>query len=301
MEIHQLRYFVAVAEAGTMSKAAERCHVAQPSLSQQIQKLEYGLGTALFDRLGRGVALTPAGRALLPRAKRILTEVQEAQTQLHADVTEGVGRFAIGAIPTMAPYLVPDVVAQLREEYPRCQLIVREDFTDNLLQQLVDSEIDVALLSTPIENEHMQIEVIGTEAMLVVAPADHPLCHLDTISLPDLRTQPTITLSEMHCLGQQISGFCSSRGLAGRVSCQTTQIATVLELVDRGLGVSLVPEMAAARDASTNRRYLRFKKSPPMRDIAVARRKDRTRSGLVLRMIKLFQEQMEMLHERVPV
>src|SRR5690606_7005665 len=103
MELHQLRYFVAAAEAGSMSRAAERCRVAQPSLSQQIKKLERSVGAALFDRLGRGVALTEAGRALLPRARRILVEVRDAEANLRRDLDEGRGSVSIGAIPTMAP------------------------------------------------------------------------------------------------------------------------------------------------------------------------------------------------------
>jgi LysR family hydrogen peroxide-inducible transcriptional activator len=301
MELHQLRYFVAAAEAGTMSLAAQRCRVAQPSLSQQIQKLEYALGAALFDRLGRGIALSPAGRALLPRARRILAEVQDAQTLLTSDVSEAVGRFAIGAIPTMAPYLLPELVTKLQEEFPRCDLAVCEDYTQNLLQQLADNQLDIALVSTPIEHELMHVEVIGSEPMLVVTPANHPLCHLETIGLPELRAQPTITLSEVHCLGRQISGFCSSRGLATRVACQTTQIATVLELVDRGLGVSLIPEMAAAREPSLAHRFLRLKRNPPTREIALARRKDRIRAGIGVRIGELLREQLAMLRQRIKV
>ena len=115
MEITQLRYFVATAEAGTISRAAERCGVAQPSLSQQIRKLEQTLGQRLFDRLGRGVALTDTGRALLPRARQILAAVHDAQTHLGDDVEQGAGRLVIGAIPTMAPYLLPPALKIIRK------------------------------------------------------------------------------------------------------------------------------------------------------------------------------------------
>ena len=301
MELHQLRYFVAAAEAGTMSLAAERCNIAQPSLSQQIQKLEYSLGTMLFDRLGRGISLTPAGKALLPRARRILAEVLDVQTHLLGDVSEGVGRFAIGAIPTMAPYLLPDLLVSLREQFPRCELIVREDFTENLVRQMTDNQIDVALVSTPIEHELIQVDVIGSEPILVVAPVDHPLCQCESIGLPELRMEPTITLSEVHCLGRQISGFCSTRGLARHVSCQTTQIATVLELVDRGLGVSLVPAMAAAREQSPARHYMKLKKGPLTREIALARRKDRARSLVTTAMVGLIAGQLEKLRSSIEV
>jgi len=301
MELHQLRYFVAAAEAGTMSLAAQRCDIAQPSLSQQIQKLEYSLGTTLFDRLGRGISLTPAGKALLPRARRILAEVLDAQTHLLGDVSEGVGRFAIGAIPTMAPYLLPDLLVSLRDHFPRCELLVREDFTENLVRQLVENQIDVAIVSTPIEQELIKVDVVGSEPMLVVIPTDHPLCQCDAIGLPELRGEPTITLSEVHCLGRQIAGFCSSRGLARRVSCQTTQIATVLELVDRGLGVSLIPAMAVTREQSATRHFMRMKKGPLTREIALAQRKDRSRSQVTTEMASLLTNQLAKIRKELDV
>ena len=292
MELRQLRYFVAAAEAGTISRAADRCGIAQPSLSQQVRALEHSLGVTLFDRLGRGVALTDAGRALLPRAKRILAEVRDTEERLVHDVDHGVGALAIGAIPTMAPYLLPDLLATLRTEFPECELTVRENFTERIVEALVGNEIDIAILSTPIDNEHVDLRVLGTEPLLVVAPAEHPLADVDAISLPDLRDQPTIVLHEMHCLGQQISGFCATRRIARRVVCQTTQLPTVLELVSRGLGISLVPRMAAEADHATDRVYLHLRRSPPTREIAVATRTGRSRSVVARRLESLLAERL---------
>lgn len=276
MELHQLRYFVAVAEAGTMSRAAERCRIAQPSLSQQIRRLEQTLDVQLFDRLGRGVALTDAGRALLPRARAILAAVRDVETHLEADVADGVGQLTIGGIPTMAPYLIPPVLADLRDEFPRSQITVREDLTEHLIEALIDNAIDVALVSTPIEHELVELKVVGSEPLLVVVPAKHPLHDAGAISPADLRHQPTITLHEMHCLGQQISGFCTARRLARRVVCRTTQLATVLEFVRLGMGVSIVPAMAAAHDRSRSRAYVPFRSAAPKRDIALAWRRGRS-------------------------
>lgn len=283
MELHQLRYFVAAAEAGTMSRAAARCGVAQPSLSQQIKKLEQSLGTALFDRLGRGIALTDAGRVLLPRAKRILAEVNEAESRLEIDIADGLGPMSIGGIPTIAPYLLPQALAQIHQEMPDCDISVCEDLTENLIDQLLDNRIDVALLSTPVEHDLIQVQVIGSEQMMVVVPSDHPLCRVSTVGLADLRTEPTITLNEIHCLGQQIAGFCTSRGLARHVTCRTTQLQTVLEFVRRGLGISLVPEMVATLDECKERTYLRLGRGAPRREIALAWRKGRTRGTAVVR------------------
>jgi LysR family hydrogen peroxide-inducible transcriptional activator len=277
MEIHQLRYFVAAAEAGSMTLAARRCRVAQPSLSQQIRKLEDGLGVYLFDRVGRGIALTEAGRALLPRARRILGEVAETQENLRAEVESGAGRLAIGAIPTIAPYLLPPVLASLRAEFPGCELVVREDLTANLVEAVVHHELDVAITSTPIDHELVEVEVVGREELLVVAPAAHPLAAFGRLTLDDLREQPTVSLHEMHCLGAQIAGFCARAGVRPDIVCRTTQLATVLEMVRLGLGVSLVPAMAAAGDRSEERAYLRLTHDTPSREIALVWRVGRSR------------------------
>ncbi len=280
MEFRQLRYFVAVAEAGTISRAADRCQVTQPSLSQQIMKLEDELGVQLLDRLGRGVALTDAGRALLPRARQIVAQVQEIETSLRTDLDEGRSRLAVGAIPTMAPYLVPTIIAQLRHEFPQCEIIVREDLTQHLVEAIADNELDIAIMSAPIEHELIDLEVVGREALLVVAPHEHPLCAEGEIALADLRDQPAVTLHEMHCLGKQITDFCEAKRLSRNVVCRMTQIETLLEFVRLGLGVSIVPAMVAAHDEHPGRRYLRFKRQTPTRDIALAWRKGRVRPRL---------------------
>ena len=158
MNLRQLGYFVAVAETGTMIRAAERCHVAQPSLSQQIKKLEASVGASLFDRLGRGVALTDTGRALLPRARRILAEVREAEAHLGTDVDSGVGSLAVGMIPTMAPYLLPHLLPRLRSEFPGCRITVREDLTEILADGVAHVELDLRDASRHALGSHDHVE-----------------------------------------------------------------------------------------------------------------------------------------------
>lgn len=292
MELHQLRYFVAVAETGTITRAAERCRVAQPSLSQQLRKLEQDIGSPLFDRIGRGVVLTDAGRALLPRARRILAEVQDIGEHLRDDMAEGCGRLVIGAIPTMAPYVLPPLLRRLRPEFPQCEFVIHEDLTENLIEQLMDNRLDIAVTSTPIENEHIELQVVGSEPLCVVVPADHAWSSEVSVSMEQLRHQPIITLHPMHCLGRQISGFCAARRLARRVVCQTAQLATVLEFVGEGLGVSLAPQMAADHDQSPRRLYLKMKRNSFSREIALAWRRDRSLSVVCDRLMQLLKEQL---------
>jgi DNA-binding transcriptional LysR family regulator len=285
MEMHQLRYFVSAARTGSVSKAASACRVSQPSLSQQIHRLEDGLGVLLFNRVPRGVVLTEAGRALLPRAERILGEVESARVELLDEVEAGVGRFAVGAIPTIAPYLLPGVLASVRNEFDRCEIAVHEDLTEALLDKVADGTLDAAIVSWPIEDDRVEVERVGVERLMVVCPADEPPTRSGTMTLTQLRALPRVSLREMHCLGQQIAGFCVSRGIgAGNVVCHTTQLATVMEMVALGLGVSLVPEMAAAANTDDRLRFTKLSRLNPTREITVATRRGHRPRAIVERL-----------------
>ena len=292
MDVQQLQYFVATAECLNVSRAALRCHVAQPSLSQQIKRLEGYLGVRLFDRLGRGVALTDAGRALLPRARRILAEVREAEANLKREAACGDGTIAIGAIPTMAPYLLPPALGRLRAERPECEVAIREDFTEALVEALADNEIDCALLSTPLRHDLLEVEVLGEEELIVALSPSHASAGAGVLGLRDLRREPAVTLQEMHCLGRQIEGFCAARHVAPRVVCRTAQLATVFQLVSLGVGISVVPEMAAAADVAHCCRYGRLGGAAPRRQIAVAWRTGRTRPAAAVRFVQIVHEQL---------
>lgn len=276
MELHQLRYFVAVAEAGTASRAAARCHVAQPSLSQQIRKLELGLGKRLFDRLGRGMMLTEAGRSFLPRAKRILAEVRDAEAWAGRE-EEGGLTLRVGAIPTIAPYLLPAALARTRKALPACEITVREDLTDHLAEAIIDCEIDCAVMSTPPEDDRLSGEVIGAEELLAVVPSSWEVTPRGLVSLADLRDQPAVLLEEVHCLGQQVETICSLRKLAPRVVCRTTQLSTILEMVALGLGYSLIPEMAMSAERRSSLRSAHLSAARPTRPIVFVTRSGRER------------------------
>jgi LysR family hydrogen peroxide-inducible transcriptional activator len=280
MELHQLRYFVAVVEVGSFSGAARRCNVAQPSLSQQIQKLEAELGLKLFDRLGRKIALTEGGKALLPRARRILTEVREAQHRLVAEIDHGRGTLEIGAIPTIAPYLLPEAITRFRRACPDALLRVREDFTARLVDALVSAEIDLALVSTPIDNDAIEVDVLFDEALLVAVGRDDPLAGRTSLRMGDLARHDTIVLDEMNCLGQQVQDFCRAMQVEQKIGCRTTQMATLQRLVELGAGIALVPQMAADADTGGGRVYLPIQGRSPRRQIAVATRAGREPSRL---------------------
>lgn len=279
MELQQLRYMVAVADAGSASRAAARCNVAQPSLSQQVMKLEETLGKRLFDRVGRGMVLTDAGRSFLPRARRILAEVREAEAWSGRSESDEATTLAVGAIPTIAPYLLPGALAKARKAIPACDFTIREDLTGVLVEALIDHEIDCALMSTPPDDDRLHAVTIGEEELLAVVPASWTTVPEGIVALTALRDQPAVLLDEVHCLGQQVEAFCTARKLGPRVVCRTTQLATILEMVSLGLGFSLVPEMTAAADPTHHgRRYVHLAPTRPRRPIVLVWRTGRTRS-----------------------
>ena len=245
MEMHQLRYFVAVAETGSFTRAAERCLVAQPSLSQQIQKLERSLKKPLFDRLGKRVKLTEAGEALLVHSRNILREVDETTRELVAEARAGKGTMCLGAIPTIGPYWLPPVLSRFLARYPDVQLQLREDVTANLLTALHEGEIDLAFVALPIVDSQLESRVLTRERLLASVPRRHRLGRQKSVALADLEAEPFILLGDMHCLTSQVTAYCQAK-FVPRVACRCVQLTTIQKLVGLGLGISLLPEMACA-------------------------------------------------------
>ncbi|MHC2068944.1 LysR family transcriptional regulator [Bremerella sp. T1] len=275
MEIHQLRYFVAVAELENFTRAAEQCHVTQPSLSQQIAKLERELGTRLLDRLGRTVVLTDSGKELLPRARRILKEVDSAEGWFKKPEGPEAVSLRVGALPTIAPFQLPHIIQHFRQEMPQVTLTLVEDYTDHLLDRLFKGTLDVAILALPIEDTRLQVEPLFREALMVALPPDHPLADKPSLSFNQVRQEPFVLLHEVHCLGEQIIGFCRQQEFQPHVVCESAQISTIQELIRLGVGISLIPEMAI--DPNDDQCvYLPIRKIQPYRTIAAAWNRHRT-------------------------
>ena len=194
MEMHQLRYAVAVARTGNFSRAAEQCHVSQPSLSQQIQKLEDELGERLFDRLKREAKLTPQGEVFLRRAVRVLEEVDAAKREAGDAKRLLCGPLTIGVLPTIAPHLLPDVMAEFTKKYPGVEIVVHEDTTSQLLKLALAYEIDFALASRPIQDERLEVRELLTEELLLALPAEHPLTRKRAIAAADLTGERFIVM-----------------------------------------------------------------------------------------------------------
>jgi len=268
MDLHQLRYFVQVAERGNFTRASEDLNLSQPALSRAIARLEEELGQPLFERKARCVTLTDAGRLLQPRAEQILALAQNALAEL-AD-QENRGRLRVGAIPTVAPYFLPRVFRRYRDQYPDVQVMAYEETTDRLLHRVQQGEIDVAILATPVAAKHVDIEPLFDEELLAVLPTGHPLAKKKSLALDDLRDLPFVLLDETHCLSGTIAAFCRQRAFQPVSIQHTSQLATVEELVALGHGVSLIPAMARRVDASQRRVYRHVTQPTPRRTIAMA-------------------------------
>ena len=243
MEIHQLRYFVAVAEEGNFSHAAEREHVSQPSLSQQIQKLEAELGQQLFDRLPRAVVLTEAGRCLLGYARQILTGIADARRVVAGLADEVAGRLSVGAIPSIALYFLPRLIGDFQRAYPRVTFELFEDTTEKLAQRLEDGSVDLVLASSADETPNLKQHPLGRERLLLLVPAKHRLAHKKAIKWSELATEKFLLLHEVHSLAITVRRLLAVNNLKPELVLQGAQLVTIAAMVAAGLGVTVVPEM----------------------------------------------------------
>jgi LysR family hydrogen peroxide-inducible transcriptional activator len=267
MEMHQLRYVVAVARARNFSRAAEQCHVSQPSLSQQIQKLEEELGERLFDRMKREAKLTAHGEAFLPRALRILEEVDLARREASDARSLLRGRVIVGVLPTIAPYLLPAVLGDFAKRFPSVEIVVQEETTAQLLKLMNACEIDFAVASRPIQDRRIEVKDLFTEELRLALPPRHSLTRKRTVRLADLEKEPFIVMKEGHCLGDQVLNFCERRDLKPTISFRTAQLETIQALVHAGVGISLVPEMAARKKRAGLPEYRSLASPKPERKI----------------------------------
>jgi LysR family hydrogen peroxide-inducible transcriptional activator len=251
MELHQLRYFCAIADTGSFSRAAEQAHVSQPSLSQQIGKLEDELGTQLFDRLGRSVRLTELGRSFLPRARAVLRDLESARSDIAEKKTSITGLISVGAIPTIAPYFLPRVLATFSRKWTKAQVAVVEEITPLLLEKLRAGAVDVAIVALPVlvRNQEFESFPLMTEKMYAVLPKRHELSSRREVSLSELHGQPFLLLRDGHCFRETAVEACKRARLNPQIVFESGQFSSILSMVCAGLGVSVVPEMAVEKRA----------------------------------------------------
>jgi LysR family hydrogen peroxide-inducible transcriptional activator len=256
MEIQPLRYFIAVARAGSFVGAASQLGISQPSLSQQIQKLERELGVSLFDRLGRSLKLTAYGEALSSSAERILREVEAAQTSIACLKSDDSGQLRVGVIPTVLPYAMVKPLATFQQKFPRVELTLVEAMTEHLVESLRRGELDLAILALPIRHNEIVCSELFREPLLAAVPVRHELASKDKILLQSLGLEKMLLLREGHCLRDDVLTACTKAKAQFRQVFESDHLESLLRMVSEGYGVSLIPERASR--GRTDCRFLPF-------------------------------------------
>lgn len=256
MDFQPLRYFLAVARTGSFVRAADQLGIAQPSLSQQIKKLERELGISLFDRLGRSLKLTAFGESLLLSAERILREVEDARTAIEGLKAEDAGELKVGVIPTVLPYALVKPLAAFQLRFPRVQITLSEAMTDDLVEGLRRGELDLAILALPIRHAEIVCSELFREALFAAVPLNHELAQRDKILLPMLGVEKMLLLREGHCLRNDVLTVCTKAKAQFRQVFESDHLESILRMVAEGYGVSLIPEKAT--HGRSDCRFLRF-------------------------------------------
>lgn len=243
-DLRQLEYFCAAARTGSFTKAADELGITQPSLSEQIARLEQSLGAALFERLNRRIELTPLGEAILGKAKALLEDAAALPDHFER-AREGVhGVLRVGAIPTILPYYLAPLLRGFMERFVDVDLNVREGTTTELVQQVLDGMLDVAVVSLPVEGAGLVMKELFRDRLYLAVPEGHPLAASEKVQLRRVSEERLLILKDGHCLRDETLAVCDRAKARFTGQFEADQFLTIFELIRAGFGVSIVPEMA---------------------------------------------------------
>jgi len=278
-----LQYVVALAETGHFGEAAARCHVSQPTLSAQIKKLEEYLGVALFERQPRNVAPTEVGARIVERARRVLQETTDIRELARASRDPLTGRLRVGLIPTIGPYLLPRVAVKLRRSLPKLSLMLYEYQTAPLLGKLRSGELDLAILALPADTTGLETRSLFAEAFVVAMPRDHRLVARKRVKAADLEDETLLLLEEGHCLRDQALEVCGAVPVNEEQDFRATSLETLRQMVAAGLGITLLPRLAAEGPVAGARglEFRPFSPPSPARMVGAAWRPSTTRQAAI--------------------
>lgn len=272
MNLRDLEYLVAVGEHRHFGRAAEACMVSQPTLSTQLKKLEQELGISLIERSPRHVMLTSAGERVADRGRVILDEAAAIRAFARQVNDPEGGTLRLGLFPTLAPYLLPHVVPALHERYPNLELLLIEEKTEVVLDQLRSGRLDVGILALPITGEQLHQQPLFTEDFVLAVPAGHPLAESGGPVDPSvLAGEQVLLLEEGHCLRDQALSVCRLTGASERRGFRATSLETLRQMVAAGVGITLLPALAVRPPVppSDDIVLLRFTEPVPQREIAM--------------------------------
>lgn len=281
MTLTELRYIVAVARERHFGQAAAACFVSQPTLSVAIKKLEDELSVSLFERTRNEVRVTPAGERVVAQAKRVLEEVEGVRRAARQDQDQLDGPLRLGAIYTVAPYLLPQLIPVLHKQAPKMPLIIEENYTARLQERLLQGELDAIIISLPFAEAGLTVRTLYDEPFMVVLPAGHPWRERATIAVKELVDEPVLMLGAGHCFREQVLSACpdclhptAPDDPLGR-AVEGGSLETIRQMVASGLGITVLPCTATGADKYAQRLLVlkRFKSPVPKRRVALAWRK----------------------------
>jgi len=279
LTLRQLRYLDALARHGHFSRAAEECAVSQPALSMQIRELERDLGAELVQRRQGAIVLTEAGAEVAHRAKSILGAARDLVDCVCRKGELLGGSLRLGVIPTLAPYVLPRLLPELHRHHPELRLDLVETQTKTLLSELAQGSLDLVLLALPIEKGEFETSKLFDDRFLLAVPADDPLHERARVTARDVNARRLVLLEEGHCLRDQALIYCGEAGRE-RTRLGATSLATVLQMVASGYGVTLLPEVAIDVEVRDERvKLLRFVEPQPRRNIGLAWRPTSSRKA----------------------
>jgi len=279
ISIRQLTYFNALAKELHFGRAAQRCCISQPALSMQISELEETLKIQLVARHSRYITLTAQGKEIARRAQRILTSIEDLKDFARHGSKLLTGPLKLGVIPTIGPYLLPGILPLLKQKFPHLAISLRETQTENLLQLLIDNRLDVALLALPLDSKEIEQIALFEDPFLLAIPRDHHLSLKKSVSIEELHGQRLLLLEEGHCLRDQAASVCQLAGVDGFDEFGASSLATILQMVTNGYGITLLPDLCRSFETShlSGISVLTIKDPTPTRTIGLAWRRTSSR------------------------
>ena len=247
MTLRELRYLVALADLGHFGRAAEACHVSQPTLSTQLRKLEDSLGVALFERTNKTLRITPIGAQIVAKARWVLDEADSIVSLARRRSGPLTGPFDLGVIPTLGPYMLPWLLPPLERAYRDLKLVVHEDLTDRLVDQIKAHQLDAALLAMPVNDVELNALPVFDEPFHLVLPPGHRLVGATAVNQSDLSREDLLLLREGHCLREQALEVCAFENHPGEsrgTDIRAASLETICRMVSAGMGCTLLPAMA---------------------------------------------------------
>jgi len=280
MNLREMSYLVAVADLRNFTHAAEHCHVSQPTLSAQIRKMEESLDVKIFERNNKHVMITEEGKEIIQSAEKILLEMARIKEVAEHAHNPFAGKFRLGAFPTLATYIFPEIVPQIKNEMPELHLILIEDKTAELIERLRKGEIDAAFLALPVHGESLTVKALFDDNFLLAVSLSHPLAKMTEMNVDTLAQYQLLLLEEGHCLRDHALEVCHKHNIGEEQDFRATSLETLRLMVKAGTGITMIPEIAI-NHAETDIRYIPFMEPKPYRTIAIVCRKTSTKKEIV--------------------